>query len=64
VKFPVLEKLGLLITQKDGTQILNEKRFFAGMTFPEFREYEDNSSYPKIKLNEVESFLASKQKST
>lgn len=64
MKFPVLEKLNLLFTNQDGSQILNERKFFAGLSYPEFREYEDNSSYPKIKLHEIEAFLASKQKST
>lgn len=58
-KYPNCEKLGLIYNGPNGP-VFNENRFFNQLSYNDFREYEDSSSYPKIKLNEIEDFLEKK----
>jgi hypothetical protein len=60
MKYPNLEKMGLLVTDKEGNVKLNEDRFLSSITYTLFREFEDRYHYPKMRLEEVEEFLANK----
>lgn len=60
MKYPICEKMGFLFEKRDGTVTLNENRFFNSLTYTDFRQYEDGSSYPKIILDEVEDYLANR----
>lgn len=55
-KYPNCEKMGLIINSASGP-ILNENRFFSQLSYNDFREYEDVSAYPIVKISEVEKFL-------
>lgn len=58
-KFPTLEKLNLLFYRGDEV-FLKEEKFFEKLEPQDFFDYELESSYPKVKLEEVERFLAKK----
>lgn len=55
-KFPYCEAAGLFYT-RNGEIYFNEAKFFSSLDYNTFLVYELSSSYPKVKVEEVEQFL-------
>ncbi len=59
-KYPFCEQAGLFHMNRVGEVIFNSNKFFAGLSYSEFLIYELGSSYPKIKVDEIEDYLANR----
>lgn len=56
-KYPFCEQAGLFYMSR-GELYFNENKFFNSLSYNDFLVFELNSSYPKIKIEEIEAYLA------